>query len=313
MTFIVVSPSGDTTAVDEGSPAAQQVIQMSYLVTLTGADGTVWDLNSGPVQLNAGARLFNMGAVTHWSRRSPAIDGARRTGMRTDEKELLLPISTTGTDWNDWRATDTAFFRSIAPENEALLTVIAPDAVTKSMRVRLSTDGDDPDDFDPLLLSRKSYPNLEMTAFNPFWEGDPVEVSFQVNDPVPWLEPPGPPIYLNPPGLNDNATISNPGDVIAWPDFIIAGQNTGFTVGVGDGVVSSSAVFGTGSVITVMSHPTKRMVVDEDGNRINALMDKRSFAAIPPGAEVPMRLAVTGYGPDTEVTVRLVPLYRRPL
>lgn len=308
MSFIVVTPTGDTV---DSSYVAPEVVDQSYLVTLEGSDGSTWDLNAGKVQLLAGAKLFNTGDITHWWRSSPKIAGARYVGSKTPMKTLSLPVATTGVDWADWRDVDTAFFRALAPEEEATLVVTAPDAVTRSMRIRLASDGDVEDDFDPLIHHRKEY-ILEVVAASPFWEGDPIVKSFEVGDPVPWLEPSGY-IYLNPPTTTAEATMPNPGDVEAWWEADIVAPFDSFKVGVGDAVVSTTANFAAGSSVQVLSDPRRRIVLDDAGNRINPLMDNVAFDPVPPGREVPMTLAVTGNGPDTDVTVTLIPLYRRPI
>lgn len=302
----------DGVTVDVPQPTQQQ-IQQSYLVEIIGVDGRVWDLNNGPAYLTSGVKLFGTPQVTKYRKKSPFIDGSRLAGQTTEARTLSLPIDIRGDDWASWRDNDSEFFASAAPhEGQVTIRVTSPDAVWKALDVTFEDDGDVEDDFDPLLMSRKLYA-LEYAADQPWWYGETVTTTVEVADPVPWLNPPGPPLLFSPPTISDSATITNPGDLPAWWTIQITAPTATFAVGVGDSLVSSTVPFAAGRTITVDSSPRKRLISDENGGRINDLMDTVAFAPIPPGVDVPLNLNVTGYGADTRLDTTLVPLYRRPL
>lgn len=307
--LIVLTPAGDVLPPFVGTP---QQIQESYLVTLTGVDGSVWNLNSGPVGLTAGAKLFNSPAVTHRWRKSPNIPGARWGGKQTEPREILLPVTIRGSDWREYRDNDRAFFAALDDEGFVTITVTSPDGESRSLLAKFTGDSDPTDDFDPLLMGWKQY-DLEFTAGEPYWRGDKITLPISVQAPVPWLVPPGPPLYINPPNTTTGATLDNPGDVESFVVYTITGPYTGFTAGIGDSLTKTTTAAGAGAITTVDTRPNRRIVTDAAGNRINDQMDRIAFAAIPPGASVPVTLAVTGVGADTGLSVDLEPLYKRPM
>lgn len=307
--MIVVSHSGTTVDVPDGD-VTSSLLETSFLVTLTGTDGSVWDLNRGPVALLPGVKLFGTPVVDHWWKTSPLVDGSRWLGYRTEQREVTLPVATEGRSWSDWRDLDRDFFTALDPAGEVTLTVTSPDSVSRSLDCRFVSDGDIEDDADPLLFGRKAYV-LDLIAAQPFWRGRVVTRSFDVVDPVPFLDPPGPPIFLNSPSVSGATHIQNPGDVPAWPTWIVNGPYTGFTLGVGDSLISSTTPYA--GQLTIDSSPRKRTIVDDTGANRYASMDEVSFAPVPPGTDVPVTIKVFGAGPGTHVNVVLTPLYRRAL
>ncbi|HEX8489310.1 MAG TPA: hypothetical protein VF642_12250 [Propionibacteriaceae bacterium] len=318
--MIVVTAQGTTVEVPTdpvapgvpGTPnAGQALVRMSYLVTLTDTDGTVWDLNNGPVTLLAGAKLFGTPPVTQQRKQSPTIAGTRRTGVRIEERPLLLPVSVKGYgDWEAYRATDVAFFNGLDPDRPVVVTVTSPDAIARSLPCYFESDGDVEDEYDPLLFARKKYV-LGLIAPDPYWRGDPVVKTLVATDTSLPLFP-GPPFDIITGESLAEASISNLGDVPAWPRYTITGPVTAFTVGVGDAVVSSTAPVAAGDQVVIDSAPRARTVLSGGGARLYEQMDRVQFRPVPRGTDVPITVSVEGAGSSTQVMVELTPLFRRP-
>lgn len=304
--MIIVTPQGTT--VDGGGTSVAP--QYSYLVTLTGTDGTVWDLNNGPVQLMPGVKLFDAAPITPTLRRSALIPGARWTGVQVEEQGLLLPINVVGSDWRSYRDLEQAFFAGLAPDAPVVIAVTSPDGVSRTMECYFTTPGDITDDIDPLLVWYRSY-QIGFVAPDPYWHGEVVRQPLDVQDPLPFF--PGPPFHINPRKVGAKSSINNPGDVPSWPRYTIAGPAASWTVGVGDAVVSASNALAATDYIAIDSAPGKRSIVDAAGNRQYQNMDAVFFAPVPAGRQVPITTAFSGAASTSGITVELTPLYRRPL
>lgn len=309
--MIVVTAAGDT--VDVPTPTPRQV-QYTYQVTLTGVDGSTWDLNNGPVELLGGVQgLFSPPPLTHRWRTAAALDGDTWTGFRTERRDLTLPVRTTGKTWDDWQATDTAFLEgALDPEGEAMLTVTSPDAVSKTLGIRYVTDGNTADATDPLLLRERVYDSLQVTSGWPFWRGDDYVETFKQGDARDFFVNDGSQnlFYITPSAGFQTAKVSNPGHVASWPIYTISGPTTTFSVGIGDSVVTSSRALSASESVTVET--ATRRIYNQDGDRVWTWMDTKNFSPVPRGDNIPLSITVSGYTSATSVAVVLPIWYRRP-
>lgn len=286
-------------------------VNAAFGLTLTGGDGLEWDLVNGPVRMLTGVQAFDSPAVSHWWQTSPARDGSRWDGMRTAAADVILAVGVVAPDWQSWRDADASLFRSIHPARECQLTVTAPDGVART-RVLRFVSGGGIETTDPLTVLFASYA-LEFTAADPFWSGeDLVAVSFSGAALVPFLVPPGPPIFLNSPNIMSGATVSNPGDEPVWPRYTVTGPATHWQVGVGDALLSSTTPLAAGSSISIDTDPAQLTVVGDDGSNQYGALNDDSFASIPALSEVPLSLALDGVADTSAVEVSFTPRYRRP-
>jgi len=299
--------TGGGTGDGGGVTVASATAPIVFQVSLTGGDGSYWDLSNGPARLLTGVQAFAAPDVTHFWQTSPVVDGSRWDGMRTGSTDNILPVAITAPDWQTWRDTDAAFFRAIHPGNEVALTVTAPDGTSRTKMMRFVSGGG-VEGMDPLTQGFASY-LLEFTAANPYWRGDDVSVTYSAADPVPFF--PGPPFYING-NATSTATIANPGDEPAWPRYIISGAASSWSVGVGAALVSSNTAVADRQLVVVDTNPDELTVMDGNGNDVYESLANDSFAAIPAGARVPLSLELDTPGVNAEVTVEFTPLYRRP-
>lgn len=316
--MIIVQPSGSVivTPAPPGTPEEPPwepmppVERQAYQVTLTGVDGSVWDLNAGPVGLCNGSKLFSAPPVEHWNSVRPTVAGSRWTGMRVPAVDRVLAIKIEGTDWESWRSLDRAFFDAVDPRGEAQLTVTAPDAESFTQGIRFVDDGGAEDEFDPLLFSRSFYVMAFQAAW-PYWRGEDVYVPIAFDPPTPRF--PGPPYTINPVTRTQRKTITNRGNVESWPMYVVTGPALSYTVGIGENVVKSSDSLTAGEQVFVDTSPDARSITDADGNRINERMTEVAFAPIPPGADVALNVDITGFGPGSMVEVTMPTWFRRPV
>jgi len=309
MSLMVFSP-GSPSVPGVGTPGTPAAPSRSaaFRVGLTGGDGSSWDLTSGPVRLLSGPQLFAAPDVSHWWRVSPVLDGSRRDGMRTPQREIVLPIMTSGDDWRTWRDTDAAFFRAIHPANECQISVTTPDAYTRTLGGWFVSGGDV--DTDPLTQNFAALYSLEFTAASPFWRGQGVSAEFFPQAPLPLF--PGPPFNINRSSASESSTVTNPGDEPSYPRYIIEGTASTWAVGVGDALVSSDTPQTADQSVTIDTDPSQLTVLDQDGNSVYNRLASDDFEPIPAGVDVSLSLQVTGFDSSTRVRVEFDDLYRRP-
>jgi hypothetical protein len=309
---VVVPPGGGGTGGGGGAPGPAYVPE-SYLVTLTGTDGVVWDLNHGPVVLKTGAKLFDIPLINPYTQRSPGIPGVQWSGgYEVEEQTYTLPVLISGDSGEDWRSTNNAFWDSIFP-GEITLTVSAPDATARSVTGVIISPGDQADDEDPLAFGRRLV-NLAFLAPSPLWTGTPIEPKvITFGDEQPFIPSSGgPPFYVSPGSQTLATTITNPGKVEAWPRYIVGGPAPSWEVGVGSMTIASSLVPTGSNHIFIDSTPGVRTIVDGAGNRQQRNMSKVRWAPIPPGAEVPIVATVDNPGSGTYIEIDLVPQFWLP-
>lgn len=275
---------------------------------LTGVDGSTWDLCDGPVWLTEGATGFGLAKPEHRWKSSPAVDGAVWGGSRTPERTLTLPLSIEASESMEWLDIYDAFFDAIDPAGECTLTVVRPDRIQRSLLVRYDDGADVEIDVDPLLRRSALYP-LSFVAGDPYWAGFPIARAFQLGEESNLF--PGPPFHINPSNVLGSATVTNPGDVDAWPIWEIVGPFGGFSVGLGASSVAYSGPVAAGETIVIDTTPRMRTIRDGDGVDRWAGATEVDFQPIPPGEHVDLSLTLTGANADTRIRLEFTPRYRR--
>jgi len=272
---------------------------------LTGADGSEWDLCNGPVFITEGASGFGTPKPENRWKESPAIDGAVWAGARVPQRTLTLPLSIEARDSLPWRDIYDAFFAAI--DDEATLTVTTPDARSRSIDIRYDDGADIEVEVDPLLRRQALYP-LSFIAGDPYWHGQPVARAYKTGDPQPLF--PGPPFHIIPSNVLGSATVTNPGDVDAWPQWEVLGPFDGFTVGLGDSRVSYTGPVAAGERVIIDMDPHMLTIRDGKGNDQWDGVTEADFAAVPPG-DVHLDLSLSGASLSTRIRLSFVPRYRR--
>lgn len=285
-------------------------------MTWAGWDGSVWPLiyaRGSGVSLRRGARGLNMPPVDRYSSTSPAVAGSRNRGSRTAERQVFWPVKIFSNAGSQaWVDVDRAFWRTMDPDRPGVWSVTSVDGTTRTLTCRFVSDGDHVLDLDPMLLGWQNY-GITLVAEQPYWSGAEVARRWKTAGGTPFFGGvaggSGPPFYISSGSTMDTATISNPGDVDAYPTYTITGPTTSVSVGYAGNVVQMG-VIPAGQTRTIDTRPDRLTVVDQDGtDRWSELGALAQFdAPIPPGQEVALSLELAGTG---DVSASLIPLYRR--
>lgn len=302
MAFLLASPSvTPSVAVPSG-----------FSMAWTGWDGSVWSLSSRDHGLILGPGLRGLGSapVQRFADESPAVAGSRWRGSRTLEREVFWPLDILhDAAGQDWIARDRAFWRTMDPERPGMWSVEQPNGERRTLLCRWS-EGDDEAAVDPALIGWARY-GVRLVAEDPYWRGAPIVKSFSSGSGVAYFSSSGSVYGRSPSNLLASATLSNPGDVDAWPTWTVTASGAGITevsVGVGGRVVEAPIVLAAGQSVTINSAPAYRNAVRETGADVTASLGEVAWGAVPAGESQPLDLTMTG---DGTVTVSLSPGYRR--
>lgn len=281
-----------------------------FALGMIGVDGSVWDLHNGPVMALPGTSGFGSPAPEHWWRTSPSLAGSSWQGSRVPHREVVLPVHIAADSALGWRDVDAAFFSALGDGTQECTWVVAtPDAKLRTLPLRFSGGGDVEYERDPMLILGAAYA-LTFTAGDPYWRGEPVSETFGDEAAQPFFATSGGVVTLSSSRAIATATVTNPGDVDAWPKWTVTGPVTAFTVGVGTTTVNYTGTVAAGQVVVVDTDPRKRTI--KRGTTDAWLqVTQADFVAIPPGRDVQLSMSVTGATYATSVAVEFVPRYRK--
>ena len=306
-----------------GAPVPAPVVVQTE-VTWTGWDGSVWNLtdpDGGVVLLMDGVEGLHLPPFKAWTRSSPAVPGQVFTGAIAEPRKVVLPVLlfTDGSS-AEWVERDRAFWRSLHPAREGVLTVSPAGAGSRrSLRLRLVPE-DHQFGLDPAQARWSAYSVL-MVADQPFWAGPARTAGWMAATGEDFYEETGPHLVNIAPGhTTANAAINNDGDQDAWPLWTVIGPSTAAHMGVGDAVVEVPFTVADGKALVVDTDPRVQTAIEYDyeaGNppvltnpvdRTAELDGAVDFAAIPAGGSSPLNVSITGGG---IIRVQVTPLYWR--
>lgn len=286
-----------------GAPPAEQLG-----ITWVGGDGAAWDLCGGPVWLLSGARGFGMPPPVHWTQTLGLLDGASWTGMRIGARDVYLPVEVDTRLTGQMLTTDRSWAAGLDPRTEGVLRVTTPDARSRELRCRYVEGAEGEYDTDPVLLGGATY-GLRLVANDPYWRGEPVTARFAYPDAAPSFFT-GPPFRLAPSEVLGASTVTNAGDVAATAVWRVDGPFTGFTVGIGDALVTMPLVKPAGGWVEIDMDPSRLTLLDENGTDLWPVADEVVFTPIPPG-ETTLSTMLTGAAPGSAVQVSFTPRFLR--
>jgi hypothetical protein len=277
----------------------------------TGADGSLWDLTNGPVRLLDWTP--GVPSPERWGVSPPALDGTIYTGMRTPQAEDVFTLDVHSDTGLGFRDLDSALARAFAPDGDCYLTIVAPDALSRTRRMRYSDGLDSLLTMDPFAKRSRVY-EITMDS-DPYWAGDTLSTTFTIAAEQAFF--PGPPWNIaSSHSIGQAPTVSNPGDIPVYPIARASGPFTGFTTGIGAAkVVYAGAKSATGWVLVDM---TQQTITDDlhpdpaDSDAVWLACTDIAFAPIPAGAAVQPTLDITDPLPGASVELSFTPLYRWP-
>ena len=300
--MIIVTDNGPIEVLEEVE--ARTPVRPGLEITWTGADGAPWNLCRGPVTLMSGARGFGLPTPQHW-RRENLSHGAMHAGLRFPPREFFLPVRIRHQSILEQ---ERAFFAGLDPRACGRLRVTTPDAQWRELELRYDDGAEGEYDVDP-LVRRHTASGMRMTAEDPFWLGEPVVAEFPYPTDTPAFFT-GPPFRLAPSEVLGRSSLTNPGDVDAYAVWRIQGPCTGFSVGIGDQVVTMTRTMTAAGYVEIDTNPAAKTIRSQTGTNLWSQAAEVSMAPLPPG-EVEVTTAVLGAAAGTSVTVSFTPRYFR--
>ena len=268
-----------------------------------GGGGTVWLNTDGVVGLG-------VMEADQFVRKTPALSGQRLTGVRETARDVFWPLVIDGSD-GSWRELQEAFRRTLRPEKEGVWRVTADDGTYRELTCRYVPT---PDTYrvDPSFVGVEDAV-VELVADDPWWYGPEVSESFQpVGDVLPFFAVTADRVFnLMSSSTVATATVSNPGDVDAWPKYTITGPVSEFSATIAGGVVSSVTEVVAGATLVIDTDPTvQRAVLTVSGVDSNVTRDlvEVDWRPVPAGDSVSLDVTLIGTG---SLLVSVSPRYYR--
>lgn len=292
-------------------------------VTWRGADGSEWDLSdwgSGVALLADGVSglhwpQFDLSAV-----QADMVDGQVATGVRVMPRPVEFKVGVWADTADAWSDLDARWWRSWHPLATGVLTISSRRG-SRSIQLRLQPGEQYSFGRDPNTRGFAQY-EVEAVADSPLWTGDPIVRRWSAIEVAPFLDPAGsPPFWVTPRSLVDSATMENPGDVSAWPVWTVTAFGGAVNLSITcDGGTIGLPTVAAGTTVRIDTNPISggcdRGVLDEETGELTGVVDIDPLVTpwqprrVPPGAEVPIGLSMTGPG---RVVCSLTPLHYRGL
>lgn len=289
-------------------PALPPVKLVPFRQEWVGWDGSVWDLSTGSrgVLLTLGGLAgWHMPQFEQYKSQSRAIPGHRRRGSRALGRNVVWPLFVHGDTTDEWLERDADFWRTIHPDLEGVWRVHSPRG-TRELRLTGRFDSDHAYPRDPSAYGWARYV-VELEAAQPYWTGAAVEQQFMAPNPQDFFGAGAPPFTISRGATFASASISNPGDVAAYPVWTLVGPLAAVEVGVGGTLIDVPFDVLVGETLVIDTDP-RNQTATLNGVDVSEDLGFQSFAPVEPGQERSLTITATGTG---SVAVSLVPLYFR--
>lgn len=297
-------------------PAPVDPGRVRYTLWWEGWDGSNWSLSdeeSGLVMMR-GAR--GLGRITQDNHRDEheSLAGSRYRDFRATNRDIFLPLHVySDGDSDAWVKHNRAFAKTMRAGKTGWLHIIHPDGEHRRIQARYEKGLDEGFELDPAFFGWATY-GVYLVAEQPYWEAaQPIGDSWGSPEPIYFFGGGSEPGNAPPFGISDEkdvstATITNPGDVEAWPKWVYRGPATSASVGVDGEVVEIPIALLEGQSITVDLNPYEQSAIRENGTDVTDQLGTFDFSPIPPGEEVPLDITLIGTGGGS-VELQLTPLY----
>lgn len=277
-------------------------------MTWTGWDGSVWTLTDadGGVYLPRGeVSGLSKPRRERYTSSSPARHGARHRGSRVLPRSVWWPVEVfTDGGSTAWLDLDSAFFRSLHADLPGLWRVTRPDGTWRELELQFDDDDDHGFMPDPSVVGWEVY-ELNFTALDPLWRGEPIEVG-------KWNAPagggsffPGPPHRIGKSSTAASRVVTSPSEFEAWPVWRAANGVTSFTASVDGQVIEVPFEVPEGSELLI---DTEVPIARLDGVDVTEDLTQIGFAPLQPNRPTQVEVQMLGSG---EVTCTFVPQYER--
>lgn len=288
--------------------------------TWTGWDGSVWTLTNPDTGLflMPGVRGLGMGPHDQFKDVAPGLAGSLFTGFRATERPVFWPAMLfEDTSSEAWVLRDRAFRRTMRPGETGVWTVASSPGTTRTLRCRYVSGMDESYEIDPVQAGWITYGINLVADEDPFWRGEPIQQSWTAAEPVNFFDPDGDPLFHISGASADTAKLTNPGDIDAWPVWVIDGPMTTANLGIGSTLIEVPFAVAAGERLVIDSSPTEQVAIlgDVDPENPTGVLSPADvtddlgavgFTEIP--ADGTTDLTITAVGSGT-VSVRIVPGY----
>lgn len=287
-------------------------------LTWLGVDGSRWDLQRGPVQLDGPPEGLGHPKWTRPTVSSPALDGQRLSSVlrsMAQPREGFLPAYLVQVrDVATWLATVRAWWASWSPDVAGTLQVTAPDGSVRSLACFLEDDSGYAPEADPTLALSESLA-VTWVADDPWWKGPVATTALGLPSGGDFLAGgAAPPFVISPSNSVGAGTLANPGEVDAWPVITVAGPASSFSVTIAGKTVAGVINVTAGASLVIDTNPTAQsaLLIGADGTvtNVTAQLSSVGFTPVPAGGNAAATTALTG-GVGASLTVAVTPRYRR--
>lgn len=245
----------------------------------------------------------------------PGQDGSRLREVRVRPREVALPIDVLTPDTATLRVQMRALMRAFFPQRgEGRLRVLSADGTTRELWCRYRQGLELSEAFEAGLGAQRTV--VVLRAADPFWHDlTPTSLTFTSSAPVNFLGDPFLPVKLSSDSILGEQTVTNDGDVLAWPTWTVKGPATSVmltNVTTGE-VLDLPVALTAAQSVTIDTRPLIKTVKRDDGtNLFGSLTDVSSLWAIGADGPTTIRIAVAGSTAETFVTLTYVRRWLSP-
>lgn len=296
-------------------PAPADPGRTHYVIWWEGWDGSNWSLSdedSGLIMMR-GARGFGGIEIENHRDDHASLAGSRWRDYRALNRQIFLPIHLfSDGDSKAWVEHNRAFTKTMRAGKTGWLHIIHPDGQHRRIQARYEKGLDEAFEMDPAFYGWGKY-GIYMVAEQPYWESaEPIPGSWKTADPVylfgAGTEPGnGPPFGIVDDRKLETATLTNPGDVEAWPIWTYYGPGDSAAVGVDGKIIDIPIALTAGQWIRIDTNPQVQTAVRENGDEVTDQLGSFDFTEIPAGEDVQLDIELNGLG--GMITVELTPLW----
>ncbi|WP_019984541.1 phage tail domain-containing protein [Streptomyces sp. Amel2xE9] len=283
-------------------------------IPLTGFQSAAWPA----IVLQPGATGLDMPPFELHTDDSPNLDGGSFRSARAAARPILLPVFVYGIDRKTLRSFKRKLANALNPKSGyCVLTFVEQDGVARHLKCYYAGGMEGNEAIDSSGFKWVSY-GIQLSALDPWFYSDTeVAANWNFGAAHPFLGNPFLPIQLSQGTANLGAiTVTNPGDIEAWPVWTITGPLRSLKFTGPDGTswgfpAQSGGVdfLMNGRTLTVDCRPGYKTITDDQGkNYFPLLSPNPSLWSVPPGTSIIQTDLVAGSGTPT-VAMRLVPRY----
>ncbi|MEV3860709.1 phage tail domain-containing protein [Streptomyces sp. NPDC050095] len=286
-------------------------------IPLTALQGSKWP----NAIMQPGATGLDMPPFGVFSDESPNLDGSIFRSARAAAREVMIPVYLHGIDRQTVNAMKRKFFQSLNPKRGYCLIRFTEGNGRSRQLTAYYKGGMEGAEGEAGGFTWAKY-GLQFTAMDPWfypttWQTS--KWSFGAGDPLLSTINSFFPLHISDGvlgGAGEALTISNPGDIEAWPVWKLYGPIKSFTLDSpdGDSITASPPSDGTdlvatGRVLTIDTRPGRKTVRDDRGVNYWAKLDAApQFWSVEPGDTSASISVVTGSG-KASVVLTFQPRY----